>query len=616
MNTELNEHVSIVTKANEHYWKTGEDYIPDDEYHAHLEAIEEIDPDHPILSNIDTPKVSSTGKIKHEKFMLSLQKVYDIDGVIDWMKKVARSKNELFWMSPKYDGVAGSYPKAGVLATRGDGTEGENISHKIPWIKFISDHYPGFKGEIVVTENDFEHFFKSGVIKRGSGELYKTPRNALGILNNDNTPPIDEPFLTMVDYRIYGSDVTIDSVKGEFEMIKNANIFKKYPTDGLVFRLKDNEYAESLGATSHHYRHSLALKYKNLSGEAIIGDIVLSCGKEKLTPKAIFKEPVELSGVSIKQATLHNWDFVTEHKIIKGCRVVLERAGDVIPKVVKNLDKQDSSFFINVEQFRCPVCSSSVEYRSPELYCTNPDCEGKNLNRFHGSVKKLGYKNIAEATLKQLTENGLADSVPDLYTVKLASLLNLDGWGDRSVEKFAKELERVQVTPIEDWKILASLNIPGIGGGQSKDVLKCFTLSEIKDLAREEKYSTLEAIEGYSNKRARQLILGVVHNSELLDKTISIFQNILISKASDDKYTEEMKDVCFTGKLDEPRTVYEKHATNVGLNPVSSVSRSLDMLVVPDKSWSSSKTKKAERYDITILTIDEFKSIYGENKNL
>ena len=197
----------MIEKHDALYWERGEPEISDSEYDALTRRLAELAPDHPLLTKVSAPSVAATGKVRHSKPMLSLDKVYSLPELMEWAAKFARNPNEKFLVQPKYDGISAIFAD-GVLATRGNGEIGENISDKISLIELEAPNYTGpldrpARGEIVIRNDDFRDIYSK--IMKKDGKPYKNPRNAVaGIMG---LKEIDEMVsqgakLTLVDYNL------------------------------------------------------------------------------------------------------------------------------------------------------------------------------------------------------------------------------------------------------------------------------------------------------------------------------------------------------------------------------------------------------------------------------
>ena len=276
--------------------------------------------------------------------MLSLNKAYSIEEVMEWARKNCR-ENETLLIQPKYDGISANYDGS-VLATRGDGENGENISGKLPLIELETSGYTGFldrpvRGEIVIRDDDFENLY-SHITKKGGGH-YKNSRNAVaGIMGLKDISDMlrQGAKLTLVDYNMICYRVPVNDLEKKWPGIVAEIENLLYPMDGIVVKIADEEYSESLGNTAHHPRGQIAFKFVGIRRQSKLLDVKWSFGKNCLTPVAEI-EPVDIGGITIKHATLHNIQNIIDRGIQIGDTITVERAGDVIPYIVDSTPGDD-----------------------------------------------------------------------------------------------------------------------------------------------------------------------------------------------------------------------------------------------------------------------------------
>lgn len=367
-----------IEEAAESYWTLGISAISDTEYDALVEELKALTGGEDSLGS---PRVVSSGKVEHPVPMLSMQKVYDLHKVVNWVMKYA--ENSVILVMPKYDGIALVHYKNGVIATRGDGNFGEDVS-TIARPLFRENPVYGY-GECVCPLSEFQ--------KMG-GYGYKNPRNAVsGIMNSlDWSIHTRVRHLEFVPYRHIVSEVSPDSWRCPDEIAAHRKtkeswllyhelgkaaelvreLARNYPLDGIVFRIADEELFYALGRTDHHWRGQIALKFANESTESVIEHIEWQEKNGTITPVA-HVAPVTLGGAEITRVTLHNAARVREWDIRAGDRCRIERAGGVIPKVVRTWRGENSVSFRERVPDVCPSCGGSLRLHGARLYC--PGCD-------------------------------------------------------------------------------------------------------------------------------------------------------------------------------------------------------------------------------------------------
>jgi DNA ligase (NAD+) len=579
-------------------YNRGESEISDQEYDSLIMQLRELDPKHPLVNKINIVKVASEGKVKHLRPMLSLAKAYSLDEVMSWAKKVSRSDDEMFLIQPKYDGISANYDGA-VLSTRGDGEEGENISSKIPLIVFRSnlENLP-VRGEIVISKDIFVERFSK--VSRAGGQAYKNSRNAVaGIMGLKDIREIQSSmkranaFLEFVEYGIWSEQYALSNLEKAWndvaeDMAENS----EYPLDGLVVKLKDEAYSESLGNTSHHPRGQIAFKFANVRKESPIVHVEWSFGKNCLTPVAEI-EPVDIGGITITHASLHNYKNVISKDIFIGDIAIIERAGDVIPYIAGTRPGKDrKDFMIDV----CPCCSGSLVVRGVELCCPNKFCFEVVLKRLSASVKSIGIEYLGEPTLRKLMKRQNVMSLKALFNLSLQNILDVPGFQPKSAQNLIEQINKAR--KISDCQLIASLNIEGIGITMSKKLLSHYTAQELRECDVQD----LLRIDGIGEERAKILIAGLRENSDIID---DICEAIEVTQTKG-QAASNLPTICFTGKMPEKRSYYEELAKSRGYQAVDSVTKELTLLVANDVSESGGKLDKARKLKIEIQELNSW----------
>lgn len=595
--------IKTLVKANEIYWSTGENGMPEAEYNRLMAKLQEIDPNHPLITGIGETKIKSAGKVVHDTPMLSLDKAYTVDEVRKWMAKVARTADEEFFVTPKYDGIAARL-QDGCLATRGGGDAGENISHFISIMTWKldphSDHLERHDGEILITDKTFTEKFVSGKVTRSGGEKYKNSRNAAaGILNNDHVENQWEGVLTFVEHSQYATPAFQSDIDSKIEFVKEIIHDLGLPTDGIVIKVADEKYADSLGHTSHHWKHSIALKHANESEWTVLKGVEFQMAKDHIGMVGIL-EPVEIEGATIKRVSLHNLDIIKQLELSIGDEVLIERAGAVIPYISEV--KQRWGMTQKIECHECPSCHGPVRIDKQFYVCDNPTCEDKVVNKIDSALKDLDSKGIADSTIKKLVRAGHVKNVADMFSLKMMDFIGLEGMGDKSIAKIMNELGRLMESPQKPEAVLAMLNIPGFGKSIFKKLLAEVELRPLVNMLPRE----FAQLPNMSEIRSLNLYTGIIENQSLLVRLLEIFS---IESAKPQPKGEDMITVCFTGKGNTGRAEYEAMCNGTPYVPMGSVSGALQILVCADPSSDSGKMKKARAMGVEVISYNDFERL-------
>lgn len=592
----------LIEHHNDVYWNQGAQEISDIDYDLLMRRLKELAPEHALLEKVGAPVVSAIGKVEYVRPLLSLDKAYSLGEVIEWASKHARSDEELLLVEPKYDGISANFEN-GILSTRGDGFTGENISDKIGLIELERKGYCGAvqgsaRGEILMRNDRFERFRNN--IQAKGGSRYKNSRNILtGLMTLKESKDIQQvefvmrrcdAFLSLVDYELYSEEILLKDLAGEWENLLAEFEKLPYPMDGIVIKIADKKYRDELGNTAHHPRGEIAYKFQNAKKVSRLINVQWSFGKNCLTPVAEI-EPVELNGITIRHATLHNIQNIIDRDIQIGDSVTIERAGDVIPYIASSEPGAERSSAL-IE--KCPCCGSLLERQGPEICCVNRDCLETNLQRLLAAVRNIGIEELGEPTLRLLMNNFKIRSLPELFELKKDDFLKLPGFQSVSAGNLFNEIQNAR--KVGDYQLLAALNVPHIGPNIAKLILKEYTLDELENLDEEK----LSQIKGIGPERAGALTAALAENRELLNELKKILQ------IHSTKGDTQLPTVCFTGKMPEKRSYYEEAAELNGMTPVDDVNKNLALLVAASLNENGTKMTKARKLGIRIVEIDEW----------
>ena len=580
--------------------------------------------------------VSALNKVKHNHPMLSLDKTKDVDEVKSFLgdkEYLAMAKMDGLTCSLKYNN--GRLISA---ETRGNGEIGEDILHNANVVANIPLNIPLkdeliVDGEIICDLNTFKDFEKD----------YKNPRNFasgkirsldpmdcakanLSFIAWDCISAISNTLvnkLMMLD--ILGFDVVPfsfnhsifkDNLMEEIEWIRDTSKKKFYPLDGIVFKFNNCEYYESLGHTEHHFRGGLAFKFYDEEYETELLDIEWSMGRTGvLSPVAIFK-PIDIDGTIVSRASLHNISIA--HKTLgghdfgwKGQKVFVYKANMIIPQISRAEEDNDlTKHYFNLPNV-CPICGGNVEVRkeidSEMLYCTNPQCDGKLVNKidhFFGK-KGLDAKGFSRATIQKIIDWGYVENISDCFKLDehRADWIKRPGFGEKSVTSILTALDGCRNTSLN--KIIAAAGIPLIGSTVSKSLAKKFkTYDEFRTATREVDFSTLDGF-GYEMNSA-------LHKFDYteLDYIVENFLTIEVEKAETEAVLP-LEGLVFviTGKLSRKRDDIKADIEAKGGKVTGSVSSKTSYLVCNDKNSNTGKSKDAKALGIPIITEEELNAL-------
>ena len=311
------------------------------------------------------------------------------------------------------------------------------------------------------------------------------------------------------------------------------------------------------------------------------------------SPQSRNSNPVEIGGITIKQATLHNVKNLIDKDIQIGDMVTVERAGDVIPYIVFREEGEKRRSPIITE---CPCCKSTLVHDCPELRCTNSECSETKVQRILAAVRNIGIERLGEPNIRKMMNTLGVKTLKDIFELKMEDILKLEGFKEKSAGNLIREIQAAR--RVEDFSLLAALNIPGIGKNTAKKILENYTLAELRTLTLEQ----LSEIDGIGPERSDAISRELRKQSAFLDELLNSVE--LITTKGGVKISAPT--ICFTGKMPEQRSFYESLARKSGYEPLDAVTKELSLLVVAELSSASSKLDKAKSYGVKIQALEDW----------
>jgi DNA ligase (NAD+) len=639
--------------------------VTDKMYEGLMDELRKIEEKHLEVLTSDSPTQRVAGeplekfeKVTHVVPQWSFNDAFNEEDLKNWEDKIHRMLFKKLGKKVKVDYTAElkidglhlvlTYKK-GILetsATRGNGKVGENVTqniktiHSIP-IKLKQDIDIVIEGEVWMSKKVFEHLNKE---REKKGEvLFANPRNAsAGTIRQLDPKIVAERKLSFIGYDISAGNIPSTQVE-ELQIIKKLGfpleeIWKKaenlqdvlkfyehwqknkdkpeFWVDGVVVKVNKREYQDVLGYTGKAPRWAIALKFPAEQGTTKVKEIFTQVGRTgKITPVALM-EPVRLAGTTVTHATLHNFDEIKRLDVRVGDTVVVQKAGDIIPQIVRVLEKMRTGKEKKVnEPTKCEICGSPVKRQKVQdkkqresvgLFCTNKHCHGQQLERIRHFVSKKGMDidGLGSKIVEQLLNEGLIKDVADLYTLQKSELLELEGFAEKSVDNLLESIENSKKVSLP--KFLFALGIPYVGEETSVRLAENFgSFEKIREAGEEELKEVPDVGEKVAESTAyyfkNKINLDLVN--ELLKKGIKPQHE---AKKKVTKFTG--KSFVFTGGLvtltrDEAKEIVR----NVGGEVSSSVSKNTAFVVVGDEPGS--KYEKAKKLGVKTLTEDEFKRL-------
>ena len=591
-------------------------------------------------------KVSELKKVKHNHLMLSLDKTKDFDDIrtfLDPFSWIAMAKLDGLTCSLKY--INGELISA---ETRGNGIEGEDITHNAKVITSIPKKINYEKeliidGEIICTYKNFENFnteyknprnFASGSIRLLDSK--ECAKRKLAFIAWDVIKGFNKETLTenLIELRQIGFTVVPLTIKNlitpdidsAVNFLKEQCKLKSYPIDGIVFKYNNVKEYEAAGRTDHHFKGGLAYKFYDETYETNLKNIEWTMGRTGiLTPVAIYDD-VEIDGTICNRASLHNYSIMKElfHNQVPKVNqeITIFKSNQIIPQVksVKKYEiKDDEEYQFLPAPTICPYCGKYTKIKqdndSQFLYCDNPLCEGKLINKLeHFCGKKgLDIKGLSKATFQKLIDWEWLENLEGVFNLNQYrnEWIKKPGFGIASVDKILKSIEEHRHTTLDAF--ISAIGIPLIGRAVAKDLINYFeTYEDFRNAINDDKYdfSILDNFGEEMNKSIKNFDYTEADRiSKLLIFETPVVNNIQINN------NLTGKTIVITGKLTtfknraELKAVIEAHGGKVS----DSVSKKTDLLINNDINSASFKNITAEKYGIPIVSELDFMKQYIEN---
>ena len=622
----VKELVSLIQKYSNSYYNDSKSLISDFEFDKLVDELKSLG------GSVDSIGAPSYGnKVTHSQRMGSLDKDTDINKIIEWANKYTKG---VLVVTPKIDGLAITLHyndgKLVSAATRGDGLVGQNVLDNVRVIdsisKTISYKFPiEIRGEILMYRSTFKALIEAGV------KDLANPRNAAsGSLMAKDPQITKDRNLSFLCYDVLGPKLKFSSEEAKLDWIEKAlsefsrvaahtmnlneieTVVKywehnrptlNYDIDGLVFALNNITDQEEAGWSTKCPRGKIAFKFAPEQKQAKILKIDWQVGRTgRLTP-VTYIEPISLGGSTIGKMTLHNASMLKELDLAINDTVLIEKAGDIIPQVVRVLERPSNRIKNSIPTV-CPECGGYVDWddREVSIWCYNKNCPARFIESVIHYITALDIMGVGEGIISGLCEAGLVKTFADLYDLTLTDIKKVTG-GDRSAEKVFQAIHSKKDIPINVF--LDSLGIDGLGTTTSKVVTKKFkTLNEVRNI----KVGDLQSIDGIADLTESKIIDGLKSMSDVIDKLLTKVTIVSIKEATG---SLAGKSFCLTGAMSKPRKELEKLIEAKGGIAESGVKSGLTYLVQADPESQSSKSVKANKLGVQIISEEALMQMIG-----
>ena len=667
----LVERLREVVRAHDHrYYIEDDPVLPDAEYDRLYRSLQAIEQSFPALRTEDSPTqrvggepIDAFEKHEHPQPLLSLQNAFDAEDLVEWYERCQRGLQDAFGETEpavvaelKIDGLALAltYDDGGLetAATRGNGGVGENVTHNVRTVHRVPLRLPAgdsdreaparmeVRGEMFMRKSEFDALNER--LHDEEEKPFANPRNAAaGTLRQLDPQVTARRPLSFFAYGLGPMDgdrpdthagvLDLLSDLG-FEMDPNNRRFDDldalvdfchhwvehrddldYEIDGVVVKIDRHDYQRELGAISNAPRWAIAFKFPAREATTRLSDIQINVGRTgAIKPEAVL-EPVEIGGVTVSQATLHNQDYIVDRDIRVGDLVVVKRAGDVIPQVVRPVpEARDGSETPFDWPDTCPACGTDLVRLDDEAdwYCLNTECPAQFRRLVEHFVQRnaMDVEGLGEQVAHQLVDEGKIESLADLYDLTVDDLTDLEGFADKSARNLVRAIEASKERPLS--RLLYGLGIHHVGRTVAETVVQHYeTMTAIAAASAED----LAQIDGIGPVIAESLAdwFDVDENQRLLDALAEAGVNL--QRTPEEAPPDEQdagarplagQTIVLTGSLpDRTRREAREAIEQRGGSVTSSVSGNTDAVVAGANPGS--KMDEAETRGIRVVRVDD-----------
>lgn len=650
----------LLERANKAYYQEAAPFISDREFDERLKELEQLEKEYDLdTTGSPTRRVggepsSDFETVTHPVPLLSLDNTYNEEELDDFDRRVReRLEHEeySYFAELKFDGAAIRLryedSKLVLAATRGDGSQGDDITRNAKTIRDVPLKLKGSPPDVIEIRAEAymerKAFIRLNEHREEQGlDVFANPRNSTaGSLKMQDTREVARRPIRMFCFDLLLENEKSLTQKKKMELLKKyglpvcdhyeqcANINEvhslidewkdirhelPFETDGVVVKVNEGEYRELLGHTSKFPRWAIAYKFEAEQAQTVIESITLQVGRlGKITPVAELKA-VELAGTTVKRASLHNEDEIHRKDIRPGDKVVIEKAGEIIPQVlsVVNPDREDRPPPFEMPE-NCPACGEELVKLGDEVAwrCVNQTCPPQVRSRIEhfASRDAMDIEGLGEAVVDQLVTEGLVSNYADLYDLKKEDLVELERMADKSAQNLLDAIEASKSQPLE--RLIHGLGIRFVGQTVARDLAAAFKNIDALMKATEEEIIAVEAV---GPKIAESVV--AFFNNEKNHRIIERLKakGLTLERQEQEKASQQLADKTFvlTGSLPsytrkEATEIIEKNGGKV----TSSVSGNTDYLLAGENPGS--KYDKAQQLDIPIISEDDLLALVDKN---
>lgn len=626
--------------------------VSDQEYDRLMQELMALEEKHPEMDNPNSPSRRIIGsvlegfeKVTHAQRMLSLGNVFNKEEIDEFVTRIKKEvPNAEFVVECKYDGLAmalqyqdGHFVRA---VTRGDGSVGEDVSNNVRTIASIPMYideggYVEVRGEVYMPKKSFENL--NLLQETLHLPLFANPRNAAAgsIRNLDSNVckqrKLDAYWYYYQNAQEHGIKTQEDALEAMKTMGFRVNPLRKvcsttdeiydfieevgqkrnelsYEIDGMVIKLNSLDAQQRIGTTAKAPRYATAYKFPAEEVQTRLLNVFVSVGRTgRITPNAVL-EPVRVAGTLVSAATLHNEDMIKNKDLRINDVVVIRKAGEIIPEVVKSIpERRDGTQVPYHYPTECPVCGSKLVRLEGEAehFCINPDCPARIVESIihFASRDAMDIDSLGDKKIEQLHEWHMLNSIEDIYRLhfKREELLDKKGYSQKGVDKLLANIEQSKSQPLAN--LLFGLGIRLVGKKAAGILADHFGSMSALEQASEEELAAIKFI-GHITAQSIHAYFREPENKELIEFLRREGLNMEQEKKEVQQSVFSDKTVVLTGKLNMPRSEAKKILESLGANVAGSVSKKTDFVIYGEDAGS--KLTKARELGVPLMSEGEF----------
>lgn len=652
-----NELVELINKYNYYYYTLDKPLVDDATYDELMKELISLEEKYPDIVRNDSPTKTvgaviqtSFREVRHDPPMLSLSNAMDEADMNDFHQRCTKllgTANIEYCAELKYDGLAvelvyqnGIYVQG---STRGDGEVGEDVSENIATIKKVParlkgdvPEYISVRGEVIMRHGEFERLNEQR--RQNDEPEFANPRNAAAGSLRQLDPAVTaqreldivlygigkmEPLKAYTQSQLYELFQELGLPAPHYYKVGSLQDIKDFYThwmenrytldfdiDGVVVKVNRFDVRDSMGSTSKAPRWAIAWKFPAREAITVLKSVDYQVGRTGLVTPVANLEPINIGGVLVKRATLHNFQEVRRLDIKIGDVVKVIRAGDVIPKVVEVLKDKRHNVLEIVTPETCPACNSPLQNEDIYIRCVNPTCPAKEYETLCFFVSKDGMdiEYVGPELLKRLYEKKKIKTIADIYALTRDDLLQVERMGDKIVDKIIDSINKRRAVSLSHF--LRALGIRNVGEHIAKVIARHVrSLDKLQELSPQELMRIPEVGPGvaqsvydfFHNEESLKIIRKMLHNGVTV-------QDEVAEEASENPF--KGKTVVFTGTLKSmSRQEAESLIESLGGKASGSVSKKTDFVVAGEEAGS--KLQKAQALNVRILSEEEFLTMAG-----